>query len=191
MMTLGWPWLIVRQGQIWSLMLLYGKKITVNFSETVVVYDLEVGRFIQLNEYMNFCAYQRSRLFTDLRPRSFRFNIFKLHLLRKPLGRLKPNHIWSIRGMWEMKICSNVRGHMTMPIYDEKRRKSSSSESRDRWPWNLVYSIGYSSTANDFIWWSWVDHGHFYGRVKFVSECFCMGESLYRIECYCVFPSLF
>ena len=25
-MTLGWPWLILRQGQIWSLMLLYGKK---------------------------------------------------------------------------------------------------------------------------------------------------------------------
>ena len=27
MMTLGWPWPILRQGQIWSLMLLYGKKI--------------------------------------------------------------------------------------------------------------------------------------------------------------------
>ena len=25
MMTLGWPWPILRQGQIWSLMLLYGK----------------------------------------------------------------------------------------------------------------------------------------------------------------------
>ena len=25
-MTLGWPWLILRQGQIWSFMLLYGKK---------------------------------------------------------------------------------------------------------------------------------------------------------------------
>ena len=27
MMTLGWPWHILRQGQIWSLMLLYGKKV--------------------------------------------------------------------------------------------------------------------------------------------------------------------
>ena len=26
-MTLGWPWPILRQGQIWSLMLLYGKKV--------------------------------------------------------------------------------------------------------------------------------------------------------------------
>ena len=25
-MTLGWPWPILRQGQIWSLRLLYGKK---------------------------------------------------------------------------------------------------------------------------------------------------------------------
>ena len=27
MMTLDWPWPILRQGQIWSLMLLYGKKV--------------------------------------------------------------------------------------------------------------------------------------------------------------------
>ena len=27
MMTLGWPWPILRQGQIWSPMLLYGKKV--------------------------------------------------------------------------------------------------------------------------------------------------------------------
>ena len=27
MMTLGWPWPILLQGQIWSLMLLYGKKV--------------------------------------------------------------------------------------------------------------------------------------------------------------------
>ena len=33
-------------------MLLYG--IKVDFSETIVVYDIKVGRFIQLNEYMNF-----------------------------------------------------------------------------------------------------------------------------------------
>ena len=26
-MTLGWPWPILRQGQIWSLMLLYGEKL--------------------------------------------------------------------------------------------------------------------------------------------------------------------
>ena len=58
MMTLGWPWPILRQGQIWSIMLLYGKK-DMDFSETVVVYDIKVGRFSHLNEYMNFYEYQR------------------------------------------------------------------------------------------------------------------------------------
>ena len=28
MMTLGWPWPILQQDQIWSLMLFYGKKVT-------------------------------------------------------------------------------------------------------------------------------------------------------------------
>ena len=77
-------------------------------------------------------------------------------------------------------------GHMTMPIYGEKLQKSSSSELRGRWPWNLVYSIGYWSTTNVFIWWPWVDLGHFYDGVKFVSECFCMRASSYSIECLCI-----
>ena len=47
----------------------------------------------------------------------------------------------------------------------------------------LVYSIEYSSTTNVFIWWSWVDLDHFYDSVKFVTEYFCIGESLYDIEC--------
>ena len=46
-----------------------------NFSETVVVCDIKVGRFSQLNEYMNLYEYQRSRSFIDLRPKSLRFNI--------------------------------------------------------------------------------------------------------------------
>ena len=39
-MSLGWPWPVLCQGQIWSLMLLYGKKVKqwIFFSETVVVY---------------------------------------------------------------------------------------------------------------------------------------------------------
>ena len=44
MMTLGWHWHILRQGQIWSLMLLYGEKVKQwIFSETIVVYDLKLA----------------------------------------------------------------------------------------------------------------------------------------------------
>ena len=53
-----------------------------DFSGTVIVYNIKVGRYSQLNEYMNLYEYQRSRSFTDLGPRSLRFNIFKLYFLR-------------------------------------------------------------------------------------------------------------
>ena len=42
MMTLSWPWLILRQGQIWSLMLREKGK-TMNFSEPIVIYDLKLA----------------------------------------------------------------------------------------------------------------------------------------------------
>ena len=48
---------------------------TMDFSETVVVYDIKVGIFSQLNEYMKRYESQRSRSFIDLRPRSVGLNI--------------------------------------------------------------------------------------------------------------------
>ena len=38
------------------------------FSETIVFHDIKVGRFNELNEYMNLYEYQRSRSFIDLGP---------------------------------------------------------------------------------------------------------------------------
>ena len=64
-------------------MLLCGEKGNImDFSETIVVDYIKVGRFIQLNEYMNLYESQRSRLFIELRPRSLRLSIFKLLLRR-------------------------------------------------------------------------------------------------------------
>ena len=37
---------------------------------------------------------------------------FQTSFAQKLLGRLKPNFIWSLHGMWGMKICSNVPGHI-------------------------------------------------------------------------------
>ena len=49
-MTLGWPWPIVRQGQIWSHRLLYGKKWKLFiFLETIAALCLKVAWSIQLN----------------------------------------------------------------------------------------------------------------------------------------------
>ena len=52
-----------------------------DFSETIVVYDINVGRRSQLNEYMNFYEYQRSISFIDLGPRSLRLISFKFFSL--------------------------------------------------------------------------------------------------------------
>ena len=53
-----------------------------DISETIVVYDVKVGRCSQLNEYMDLYEYQWSRSFIDLGPRQLRFNIVKLLFLR-------------------------------------------------------------------------------------------------------------
>ena len=41
-------------------------------------YEVKVGTYSQINVYMTIYDYPRSRSFTDLCPRSLRFNIFKL-----------------------------------------------------------------------------------------------------------------
>ena len=79
-------WLILTYFMARSNLLSYafvlGKGKTMDCSETIVVYDIKVGRCSKLNEYMNLYKYQRSRSFTDYGPRSLRFNIFKLLFLR-------------------------------------------------------------------------------------------------------------
>ena len=41
---------------------------TMDFSETIVVYDIKVGIYNQLNEYMKLYEYQRSRSLIDIGP---------------------------------------------------------------------------------------------------------------------------
>ena len=49
-----------------------------DFSETIVGYDIKVGRCSQLHEYMKLYEYQRSRSFIYHWSKSLRFNNFKL-----------------------------------------------------------------------------------------------------------------
>ena len=73
-----------------------------DFSETIVVYDIKVGRFSQLNEYS-----ETTRLI-------------------QAIFHMEPP--WDVGN----DFFSNVPGLMTMPIYGEKLQKSSSSEPRGR-----------------------------------------------------------
>ena len=60
-------------------------KIT-DFSETIVAYDVKVGRCRYLNDYINLYECQRSGSFIDLGPRSLRFHIAKFLFLRNCLS---------------------------------------------------------------------------------------------------------
>ena len=54
--------ILVRYAFVWE------KVKTMDFSESIVVYDVKVGRCSQLNEYMKLYEYQRSRSLIDLGP---------------------------------------------------------------------------------------------------------------------------
>ena len=71
--TLGWPWPILRQGQIWLHRLLHGQKWKLwVFLEIIAAIGLKVGSNIKMNEIMKL-MYQRSRSLFDLGHRSLRF----------------------------------------------------------------------------------------------------------------------
>ena len=114
---------------------------------------------------------------------------FKTSFPKTTLGQLKPNFVFSLYGILGWKFVQMFRitwprwlpGSYMVKIWG----KNSSSEPRSRWSWNLVYSFGYSSTIKFLqmktprktLGWPCP----FYDMVKFVSWCFCMGESLYSI----------
>ena len=134
MMTLGWPWPILRQGQIGSPMHLYGKKVNQwIFSETIVAYDIKVSRCSQLNEYMKLFEYQRSKSFIKLGPNlsdSIFLNFFSSITTRLIEAKF---HVEPPKDAGT-KACSNGPGHMTkmaaMPIYGKKPLKIFSGTER-------------------------------------------------------------
>ena len=77
----------------------------------------------------------RSRSFTDICPRSLRFNILKLLFLKKKTRLFEAK--FHMEPPWDigMKIYSIIPGHMTKmasrPIYGKKLQQSFSSELRD------------------------------------------------------------
>ena len=64
---------------------------------------------------------------------------------QKPLGRLKPNFIWSLHGIAERKFVQTVL--VTWPRWPpcpykvKILKKSCPSEPKDRWPWNLQHRV--------------------------------------------------
>ena len=133
LMILCWPWLILRQCQIWFLMLLNGKKCkTIYFSETIVaiwIVKVKVIRWAwsKVTQIQNFILFS-----------------YKL------LGWLKPNFMWSLYWTGEWYIGQMVQ--VTWPVwtscpYMVKTLKIFFSGTKEWWPWKLVCSIGYCSST--------------------------------------------
>ena len=81
------------------------------FSKSIVGYDIKVGRCSHLNKYMNLYEYQRSRSFIDLSLRLLRFNIFKLLFLKKHFScgafmgwKNESEYKWFVRGRKRMAV---------------------------------------------------------------------------------------
>ena len=149
---LGWA-LILWQGQLWSLMLLYGKKVKTKFSTWTFMNIKGQGHsltFVQGHSDSTFSNFFSSK---NTRPIETKF------------------HIEPPRDSG-MKTCSNVLGHTTKmasrPIYGKNLQKSPSSKPRVRWLETWYTTSGTQALPNLFKWWHWVDHDLFYDMVKFV-----------------------
>ena len=93
---------------------------TMDFLETIIIYDVKIGRCSQLNEYMKFYEYQRSRSLIDLGP-NLSDSIFLNFLSLITTWPLEAK--FHVEPPWDggTKSCSNGRGHITkmatMTIY--------------------------------------------------------------------------
>ena len=120
-------------------MLLYGKKVKQwIFQKLFKSVISKLVNAVKLYKYMNLYEYQRSRLFTDLCPRSLIFNILKLLFLKKNTRPMEA--IFHVEPSWDgrMQVSINALYHMTkmasMPIYAKKLSKPSSLEPKGRLP---------------------------------------------------------
>ena len=95
-------------------------KTMVFVSETIVVFDIKVGRCSQLNMYMNLYEYQKSRSFIDLGPDLS--DLIYLNFFSSIPTRLLGTK-FHVEPPWdgETKVWSNGSSHMTqiaaMSIY--------------------------------------------------------------------------
>ena len=108
-MTLDWPWLILRLGQIWSHRLLYGKKWKLLFFGNYGSLRSQ-SRLKHSTKWVNEVEW----VFTVKAifwPWSKVTQISKLKLvfLQKQLGHLKPKLMWKFKGEWEWKFIQMSR----------------------------------------------------------------------------------
>ena len=111
-----------------------------DFSETILVCDIKVGRCSQLNEYMNMNINGQDHSLTLVHGHS-RFNISNFFASKKKKKKKNTRPIeakFHIEPPWDigMKMCSYVPGHTSKmafrPISGKNFQNSPSSEPRVR-----------------------------------------------------------
>ena len=123
---------------------------TIKFSETIVVYNIKVGRCSQLNEYLKLMSIKGcDHSLTSVQISQINiFNFFSSITTGPIEAKCHVEPHWG----GGTNVCSNGPGHMTkiavMPIDGKTFLKSSTLEPKGRWPWHLVCSIEFSSTTN-------------------------------------------
>ena len=179
-MTLDWPWPILRQGQIWSHRLLYGKKWKLLFFGNHCSLGSQ-NCLKHLAKWVNEVGLV-SKVKVIIWPWSKVTQISKLKLvfLKNFMAIWKQSSYDSLREKRNENLYKWV-GHMTnmaaMPISGINLKKSSSPEPIDWWHWNLVCYIVYASITKVVQIMTWVDLDPCYAKVKFGHIGFCMGKS--------------
>ena len=146
-----------------------------DLSETIVVYDIKVGRCGQLNEYMNLYEYQRPMSFSDFgqgHSDSTYLNFISL----ETAGPIKTK--FHVDG--GTKVYTNGQGHMTdmaaMSLYFKNLKNIlvCNQKADDLQCWYAASSTQVLTNLIKLL--PWVDLGLFYGMGKFVPLCFCLGK---------------
>ena len=103
------------------------------FPETIVVFDIKVGRCSQLNMYMNLYEYQWSRSFSDLGP-NLSDSIFLNFVFSITTGPIEAKFRETPPRDGETKYCSNGLSHITkmaaMSIYGKNLKNFFSGTGR-------------------------------------------------------------
>ena len=150
-MILGWPWPILRQGQIWSPIHLNGEVLQSHLMGKTCSKGLN---------WLNNCVYEKK--FTQ---RGLSAPAPGLYICIWPLfsNIFFSETAWPINAKfhleppWEggKKVYIIGPGHMTkmaaMPIYDKNLQKSSPTELIVLWSWNLAWSITVQVKKNPHI----------------------------------------
>ena len=133
MMNLGWPWPILRQGQIWSLMLLYGKMVKQWIFQKLFKYMMS-----KLVQWCQSWYMQSTKLLNETLwiskdevihwPLSNVIHIqhFQTFFPQRTLGRLEPYFMWSLHGMEEWKWIQTV--YVTWPRWPPRSYTRAISE---------------------------------------------------------------